>query len=257
MAEKPPAFTVTDRRKFTEDGDLRHPEDQIAPEPAPAPVPIAAAAPTPIAEAVHPAPGQFAAHAVHPAPGQFAAAAEAAPATGARVVTMPSPVRPAEEAAAPPPAPSPAAVPAPVAVEPALEDNASDQLLDEPSAEEAAEQHAAYRETTLQLDELLREQNPGMKDVGPIGIEHVFQSIYLSAVVAMGAATEPGQKPRIDILGARQSIDMLLALEDKTRGNLSEQQKQLLQNLLFELRMMFLEITNAIAQQAHVPPGKI
>ncbi|RXS94636.1 DUF1844 domain-containing protein [Silvibacterium dinghuense] len=93
-----------------------------------------------------------------------------------------------------------------------------------------------------------------MKDLGPVGIEHVFQSIYLSAVVAMGAAAEPGQKPRIDILGARQSIDMLTALEEKTKGNLTEAQQRLLQSLLFELRMMFLEITNAIVQQAHTPP---
>jgi hypothetical protein len=73
----------------------------------------------------------------------------------------------------------------------------------------------------------------------------------------MGAATEPGQKPRIDIIGARQSIDMLTVLQEKTRGNLNEKEQQLLQNMLFEVRMMFLEITNAIASQAqNPPPGK-
>jgi hypothetical protein len=70
----------------------------------------------------------------------------------------------------------------------------------------------------------------------------------------MGGATEPGQKPRIDIIGARQSIDMLAVLQEKTKGNLTEKEQRLLQNALFELRMMFLEITNAIAQQAQKPP---
>jgi hypothetical protein len=71
----------------------------------------------------------------------------------------------------------------------------------------------------------------------------------------MGAATEPGQKPRIDIIGARQSIDMLTVLQEKTRGNLNDTEQQLLQNMLFEVRMMFLEITNAIASQAQQPPS--
>jgi hypothetical protein len=76
-------------------------------------------------------------------------------------------------------------------------------------------------------------------------------------MIAMGAGTESGQKPRIDILGARQSIDMLALLQEKTKGNLTQKEEATLQNVLFELRMMFLEITNAIAQSAqHPPDGK-
>jgi hypothetical protein len=101
---------------------------------------------------------------------------------------------------------------------------------------------------------MMRAANPAAGATPPVGIEHVIQSIYLSAVVALGAATEPGQKPRIDILGARQSIDMLGVLQEKTKGNLSEKEERLLQNALFEVRMMFLEVTNAIAQQAQRPP---
>jgi Domain of unknown function (DUF1844) len=72
----------------------------------------------------------------------------------------------------------------------------------------------------------------------------------------MGAGTEQGQPPRIDIVGARQSIDMLAILQDKTQGNLTEKEQRLLQNALFDLRMMFVEITNAIAKQAQQPPPK-
>jgi hypothetical protein len=88
-------------------------------------------------------------------------------------------------------------------------------------------------------------------------MEQIIQSMYISAIVAMGAATEPGQKPRIDIVGARNSIDMLAVLQEKTKGNLTDKEQRLLQNALFELRMMFLEITNAIAQQAQNPPKGI
>ena len=267
MAEKPPAFTVTDRRKFTAEGDIREgaaPAEETAAPQAPPP---AAQVSANVAEAVHPAPGQFGANiAVHPAPGQFGAnvaeAVHPAPGQfGARVVTMPAP-------AAPPPPSVPAAATTPAASTPAAAAPAADlqdeveggedvdegDAMPEPTAAESAEQDAAYRESSQQLDDMIRQSNPGMKAAGAVTIEHVLQSIYLSAVVAMGAAAEPGQKPRIDIVGARQSIDMLSVLEEKTRGNLNEKERRLLQNMLFEVRMMFLEITNAIAHQAQNPP---
>jgi Domain of unknown function (DUF1844) len=132
-----------------------------------------------------------------------------------------------------------------------------DELVPDPTAEESAEQHAAYQQSSLHLDNMLRQANPGMPASSVVSMEHVIQSIYLSAVVAMGAAAEPGQKPRIDILGARQSIDMLSVIQEKTKGNLNEKEQRLLQNALFEVRMMFLELTNAIAQQAQKPPQGI
>ena len=60
-----------------------------------------------------------------------------------------------------------------------------------------------------------------MDATGVITFEHIIQSFYVSAMIAMGAGTEPGQKARVDILGARQSIDMLALLQEKTRGNLT------------------------------------
>jgi hypothetical protein len=47
---------------------------------------------------------------------------------------------------------------------------------------------------------------------------------------------------------------MLIVLEEKTTGNLADKEKRLLQNALFELRMSFLEITNAIASSAQRAP---
>lgn len=192
MDEKQPAFTVTDRRKFTLEGELR--DESSAPEEA-------TEAPTP-----------------------------------SNVVTMPSPAKPEPEI--------PQAEP-----EPAAEPD-----LPQFTAQETAEQHAAYQESSKQLDDLLRQSNPGLGAQPAIGFEHIIQSFYVSAMIAMGAGTEPGQKPRVDILGARQSIDMLALLQEKTKGNLTAKEDATLQNVLFELRMMFLEITNAIAAQAQRGP---
>jgi hypothetical protein len=62
----------------------------------------------------------------------------------------------------------------------------------------------------------------------------------------MGMIREENVPPRPDIVGARHTIDTLALLEEKTRGNLAEREKQMLQNALFELRMAFLEITNVL-----------
>lgn len=216
MDEKPPAFTVTDRRKFTFDGDLRDGEPATRESEAAAPAPQAAA----------------------PEP-------EAAP-KAAKVVSMPR-REPEPEATA---IPEPAAAHANPAAEAATEEDQPAPV----TAEESAEQHAAYQASSQQLDDMLKQANPGMQASGPVTFDHVVQSIYLSAMIAMGAGTEPGQKPRIDILGARQSIDMLSVLQEKTSGNLSEREQTLLRSALFELRMMFLEITNAISKATHQPP---
>jgi len=197
MEEKPPAFTVSDRRKFTLDGELR--DEDIA---------------------------------------SNRDERSEKPAESARVITMPSPKQEEAQPAEP------------------VAETSHEETLAGPSAEESAVQHAAYQQSSLEIDSLLRQANPGMETAQGVTFEHVVQSIYLSAVMAMGGGTEEGQQPRIDIIGARQSIDMLSILQDKTRGNLTEREQQLLQNALFDLRMMFVEITNAISKSAQQPPPK-
>lgn len=138
-----------------------------------------------------------------------------------------------------------------------------DEALDEPSppsAAESAQQAAEYRASAKKLDDMISQANPGARDALGRGAEMTFdklvQSIYMTAALQMGAGTQPGEQPRVDILGARQSIDMLSVLVEKTKGNLSDKEQRLLQNALFELRMMFMEITNAISTSAHNPSAK-
>jgi hypothetical protein len=58
----------------------------------------------------------------------------------------------------------------------------------------------------------------------------------------------------VDLLGARQTIDMVAVLAEKTSGNLTPAEDKLMQSALFELRMAFLEVTQAIARQAQQRP---
>jgi hypothetical protein len=125
--------------------------------------------------------------------------------------------------------------------------------LEGPTAQETAESNAAYQQTTKQLDELLRAKAPESDHLGPVTFDHLVQSMYMTAMMGLGAGTQPGEKPRIDLMGARQTIDLLGVLGEKTKGNLTPDEQRLLESALFELRMMFLEITNAIARNAANP----
>ena len=122
-----------------------------------------------------------------------------------------------------------------------------------PTAQETAESNAAYQQTTQQLDEMLRGKTPDAGYLGPVSFDHLVQSMYMTAMMGLGAGTQPGEKPRIDLMGARQTIDLLGVLGEKTKGNLTADEQRLLESALFELRMMFLEITNAIARNAANP----
>lgn len=124
-----------------------------------------------------------------------------------------------------------------------------------PTAQESHKQKEAYDASAQRLDDLLRAQNPAAGSQPPVTFEHVIQQFYVSAMIQMGAGTQEGQRPRVDIVGARTTIDLLGVLAEKTRGNLTSSEDNMLQSVLFELRMAFLELTSMISMQPP-PPEK-
>jgi hypothetical protein len=154
--------------------------------------------------------------------------------------------------------PSPAREPRPEAVAPQPQatqppppaEAADDQDLTGPTAEQTDQARNAYQATADRLDTAIRAANPGMDHPPTMSFDQLVQSVYMSAVVQLGGSTPEGQQPQVDLLGARQSIDMLAVLSEKTKGNLAPDEARLLDSALFELRMAFLEITQALARSA-------
>jgi len=134
-----------------------------------------------------------------------------------------------------------------------LEDLDGPQLPPAPSEEELRFQMLAYEQAAERIDNLIRAQNPAAPPAEKIGFEHLVQQLYLSAMMQMGAGTPEGQRPRIDILGARQTIDLLGVVQDKTHGKLYATESRTLEAVLFELRATFLELTRMIAAQPAPP----
>ena len=123
-----------------------------------------------------------------------------------------------------------------------------------PTAQESREQKAAYDASAQRLEDMVRAQNPAAGTQPQISFEHLVQQFYVSAMIQMGAGTQEGQRPKVDILGARTTIDLLGVLAEKTRGNLTEAEDKIMQTVLFEVRMAFLELTSMITTQGMQPP---
>jgi hypothetical protein len=183
MPEQNKPFVVTDRRKFTLDGELRPDAD-----------------PSPEKEERE--------------------------------------VSPPEPAPATPPQAASTATPGEPELPPAL------------TAEQTDQAKRAYEMTADRLDTAIRSANPGMDHPPAMSFDQLVQSVYMTSIMQLGGTTQEGQQPQVDILGARQSIDMLSVLEEKTKGNLSIEETRLLESALFELRMAFLEVTQALARSA-------
>jgi hypothetical protein len=83
--------------------------------------------------------------------------------------------------------------------------------------------------------------------------ERFLASLYMTAMLQLGLMQEPGGQPRIDIIGARQTIDTLALVGEKTKGNLNPTEETFLQNSLYEVRMAYVEVTNALSRPPQPP----
>ena len=77
--------------------------------------------------------------------------------------------------------------------------------------------------------------------------ETLVMSLSSTAMVQLGLIPDPTtNQPAKNLATARQTIDILEILQAKTKGNLDESESKLLDNILYELRMIFLEVSQSI-----------
>jgi len=84
----------------------------------------------------------------------------------------------------------------------------------------------------------------GGRGYEPPSFERLLLVYYQTALLQMGLlATDPQHPPERDLVGARETVDILELLQDKTRGNLTPQESRVLDNVLYELRMAWVELS--------------
>jgi uncharacterized protein DUF1844 len=187
--KKQESFTVTDRRLFTSDGELRR---EVSEEE------VSTSKPAPPA---------------------------AAQAKSAVIAAEPSAL---DESA-----------PGPFGLDPSVPPS--------PTTAEQKEQADAYRKSAKDLDARVELSGHSAKEM-EMTFERFMASLYMTAMLQLGLMQEERGQPRIDLLGARQTVDTLGLLAEKTKGNLTPAEENFLQNCLYELRMAYVEVTNAVAR---------
>jgi hypothetical protein len=156
----------------------------------------------------------------------------------------------AEEKPAPEPAPTAAAVAAPA--EPSSPAAPDSKVPPPPSDAEQKANNDAYQKSSKDLDTRVELSGHSAKEL-EITFERFMASLYMSAMMQLGMMHEEGGQPRVDLIGARQTIDTLGLLQEKTKGNLTPTEESFLQNCLYELRMAYVEVTNALARPPQAP----
>ena len=95
----------------------------------------------------------------------------------------------------------------------------------------------------------MSEETPPNGEHGSSGINFVafVLSLAHTAAVHFGDVPDPvsGAKADADLRAAQQMIDILALIEEKTRGNLTAEERQLIEQVLFELRLHYVEAQNA------------
>ena len=131
-------------------------------------------------------------------------------------------------------------------------------LTDADTAGPTAEEHQAgadaYAASTKKMDYRIKKEldKQGRGDQArdmEMTFEKFIASLYMTTLMQLGLAAPQGEKPTLDLIGARQTIDILGLLNDKTKGNLTPAEESTLRNILYELRMAYLEVTNLLANQ--------
>ena len=124
----------------------------------------------------------------------------------------------------------------------------------QPSAAEQKQQADAYRQSSAEMDRQVELNGHSAKDL-EITFDRFLASLYMTGMLQLGLMQEQGGQPRLDLIGARQTIDSLSLLSEKTKGNLTAKEQNFLQNALYELRMAYVEVTNAIARGPQPVPA--
>lgn len=130
----------------------------------------------------------------------------------------------------------------------------ADGELRKEALEEEKERQTKREEAATPAAEASKQATPGAPADQPkrsAAFENLIRLLGSNAAMVLGAYADPrtGQ-PVVDPEAARELIDMLDALHEKTKGNLAPEEESMLLDLSGKLKMTYLEINQAVAAQA-------
>jgi len=118
----------------------------------------------------------------------------------------------------------------------------------------AAEKEELQREAEEKATEPPQPAPPSQQQGPPASFEMLLTMFATEAMAALGQLPNPvSNEFSVNIEHARYAIDMLQMLEEKTKGNLDPREAKTLEDLLHQLRMLFVA-QQPSAEKSHVQP---
>jgi hypothetical protein len=89
-------------------------------------------------------------------------------------------------------------------------------------------------------------EGEGTSPLGAPRFLDLVQSLQMGAMVGLGMLQGPdGKRPPVDLPAAKDAIDLLGILQEKTKGNLSKEEEEILREGLYHLRMGYMAMINS------------
>lgn len=90
------------------------------------------------------------------------------------------------------------------------------------------------------------QEPPAMEEFPPADFQYLVLFLATQALLCLGEQPDPATGQKIKNLpGAKHAIDLMSVIQEKTKGNLSEDESQLLESLLYDVRMRYVQATKA------------
>ncbi len=116
-------------------------------------------------------------------------------------------------------------------------------------AQAQAEKQKMAEQSKARAEQQAGEGAPGGQQAGampPANFETLISTMATQALFALGAIADPRTGQRYQNLDlARHHIDMLSVIEEKTKGNLSEEEQTTLASTVYELRTRYVQMASA------------
>jgi hypothetical protein len=96
------------------------------------------------------------------------------------------------------------------------------------------------------IGDVLAKEGEGPSSLGVPRFLDLVQSLQMGAMVGLGLLQGPdGKRPPVDLPAAKDAIDLLGILQEKTKGNLTKEEEEVLREGLYHLRMGYMAMINA------------
>ena len=109
-------------------------------------------------------------------------------------------------------------------------------------SEQSATQDTGTKADSKEESRTEEQTEPEGYELPPIDFASFIISLSTSVLIYLGEIPDPlSNEKKTDLISAKQTIDLISLLKEKTKGNLTQQEDEFMENILYDLKMRFVK----------------